>query len=301
MSWITSNVFSQQTDEPLESILKALPADAMPSLKGRRRVAHILNPYRCPPESSGDRVQRITLESFERSRDFAGDTLGIDHIAVVFPEDRDSVPRSFRQAANLDRSVLDLASFESPRKLPLLFDVLERGADRSRDSDFLIFSNMDIVLMPHFYLALSSLLDLGFEAITINRRTIGEYQIDRALSPLMMSDLGQDHGGFDCLVFSTRLMERFIRSDACIGAGVVMRSLLYNLVATARPMLMLKNVHMTFHLGDDQDWKDPKYQEYRDHNLKTFQRLLGNLAVDPEKKALVNAFIIGHKEPIGIP
>ena len=40
------------------------------------------------------------------------------------------------------------------------------------DEVFLVYTNADICLMPHFYTSLAGLAAQGFDAMTINRRTI---------------------------------------------------------------------------------------------------------------------------------
>ena len=120
--------------------------------------------------------------------------------------------------------------------------------------EFVVWTNSDIHLQPPFYRVLAELIHQGYDAITVNRRTIDIDRRARSFSPLFMADSGAEHPGFDCFVFPAAMFRSFVRSRACCGAAEVMRSLLFNIVANARRFLMLTTPHMTFHLGNDQPW-----------------------------------------------
>ena len=75
-----------------------------------------------------------------------------------------------------------------------------------------------------------------------------------------------------------------------------MRSLIYNLVALARPMLMLKGAHMTFHLGEDRPWRTPENRDYLKFNVNCALSIVRRIISDPEMKSLLEAFIIAHGE-----
>ena len=85
------------------------------------------------------------------------------------------IPDGFVRTADLERSVMDVGTFETYRRLPLLTDLLAR-AHESSEADWLIFTNVDISPMPYFYVAVSEWLARGHDALVINRRTIsGEW------------------------------------------------------------------------------------------------------------------------------
>ena len=195
----------------------------------------------------------------------------------------------FTRCEELERSVLDIRSFKVPRRLPLLFDVLEKGSVGCKDDDYLVFTNMDIALMPQFYLTASRLIDVGFEAMTITRRQIPKFDVEPSLTPLMYSEPGISHPGFDCFVFPAGFVRHFVRNDACIGQGKVMRGLIYNLMVQARRFLSLKAAHLTFHLGHDRAWSSPEQWDYYRHNLWEAQRTLDKLAENPEMRPELEA------------
>jgi hypothetical protein len=76
-----------------------------------------------------------------------------------------------------------------------------------------------------------------------------------------------------------------------------MRSLLYNLVAKARRMLILRDTHLTYHFGDDRPWADPMFDDYLSFNLEQARGVLGALARDDDRRALLAAFCVAHGEP----
>jgi hypothetical protein len=142
-----------------------------------------------------------------------------------------------------------------------------------------VFTNTDINLMPHFYDSIARLLDVGFEAIVVNRREIPGFSLDPAVLPVMYADYGVPHPGFDCFVFPAMLYRRFVTNEACVGAALVMRGLLYNLVAYARTLL-LRDCHLTFHLGQDRAWQAADFADYTAHNRANAAHVLAKLSAD---------------------
>jgi hypothetical protein len=242
-----------------------------------------------------------------RARDFATD-IPVDLAAVVAESERDCLPEAFHLAGTLSRSIDQIAQFDHPRPLPLLFDILRSGcryaadlAERhggAPDDVLLVYTNADICLMPHFYEALAGLAAHGFDAMTINRRTIPEHAREAGSLAKMYAEFGKSHPGFDCFVFPLARFDGFVSSDACIGAGFVARSLLFNMVGNSRSMLMLRRAHLTFHIGDERDWSDPKFNDYREFNVKQAINVVVSLAQrDPATKAKLVGFCQQHGEP----
>lgn len=82
----------------------------------------------------------------------------------------------------------------------------------------------------------------------------------------MYADTGILHPGTDCFIIKKSIYEKFIQSDACLGALCVMKSLLYNMVAMSEKMVIIPDAHATFHIGDDRLWKNSDFDEYALHN-----------------------------------
>jgi len=295
MPQFTDNLFVQNPGESLLDVMGVLGSDTTSPDVGRYRIAHLMNTYGTPPGSDSERIHQATYSSMRTARDFCADTHAIRFLSAQFPEDHDSTPDMFRMSDDLQRSVLDLQSFNVPRKLPLLFDILEQGIKCAGDAEYLISTNTDINLMPYFYSSIGRMIDYGFDVIVVNRREIPGFSTDPALMPLMYPDFGASHEGYDCFVFPVKLYNRFVTNQACVGAGLVMRGLLYNLLAHARKMLLLRACHLTFHLGQDRAWQAPQLKDYTEYNRQQSARVLNALSADPVKRTRLKMFMGGSR------
>ena len=87
-------------------------------------------------------------------------------------------------------------------------------------------------------------------------------------------------------------------SNACIGGDFVARSLLYNMIANSKHMLMLRQAHLTFHIGDEREWSDPKFKDYREFNVKQAISVLVSLTKrNTATEAKLVRFCQRHREP----
>lgn len=164
---------------------------------------------------------------------------------------------------------------------------------------FVIYTNADICLMPHFYSTAAGLVAHGFEAMTINRRTIPSCAGEPGELAKMYAEYGETHQGYDCFVFPLAHFARYVRSDACIGGDFVARSLLYNMVANSKTMLMLRTAHLTFHVGDVREWSDPRFGDYRDFNMRQAIGIIISLGQrDPAVGSKLIRYCHGNNEPI---
>jgi len=301
MPWLVDGVFLQGDKEGLIDL---------PTIDSRpppARIIHFVNPFHSPGGDCDDRTQALTYETMRRARDFSRD-VPVHLAAVVAETEQDCVPEGFERAGTLNRTIDQIEDFEHPRPLPLLFDILESGcryatelAGRHGDATedvFLVYSNADICLMPHFYGAVAGLVAQGFEAMTINRRTIPPHPRELSSLASMYGEFGRTHPGYDCFVFPLAHFDRYVSSNAFIGGDFVARSLLYNLIANSRSMLMLRQAHLTFHVGDEREWSDPKFKDYREFNVKQAISVLVSLTErNPATEAKLVGFCQRHREP----
>ena len=292
MPKLSENLYVQYPRESLMGMLDDCRKDKpFISDSGEYRLAHIINTYRTSDESQEGQIHQATFSTMQTARDFAGDKQCVKFVSVQFPEDRDIVPDFFHKANDLQRSVLDFGKFSIPRKLPLLFDILRHGIEASHDEEYVVFTNTDINLMPQFYTCIAKILDFGFDVIVVNRREIPDYSTDPGLMAVMYSDYGIIHEGFDCFVFPAAMFRKFATNRACVGAGLVMRGLLFNLVAHAKKMLVLSDCHLTFHLGQDRAWRNPALSDYTEYNRRNASTILQELLSDPGKSRLLKIFL----------
>jgi tetratricopeptide (TPR) repeat protein len=294
--WLTSGVFKQAPDEPLTKLPRF--DDGPASIRFR----HLVHAYtdKAVPENTA--VQSITFDTIEQARRFAQPDYPVMPVAITYPEDAGLVPAGVVPAPPLERVVTDVARFAIPRALPLLFDIIGAGMAAPAPPDpgtssveFVILSNSDIHLQPPFYRVAGELIRRGYDAVTINRRTIDAAPGERSFTPLFMAEPGTEHPGFDCFIFAARLVPAFETNACCCGAPYVMRSLLFNIVAQARRFLMLTQAHLTFHLGDDRHFRDESYADYLDFNVAEARSIVERLARNPEKAERLRDFIDAHE------
>lgn len=244
-----------------------------------RKIAHIVNPVVLPVSSDLCGAQPVTFATMRMAKAFAHDIGGpsVDLYSAHFAEDAAIVPEGFIATPLLDRSTLDTREFNIPRKLPLIGDILNRLHAAAEDAEHLIYTNVDIALLPHFYVTVNRLIEQGFDAFCINRRTIPGHYRDTAQIPLMWAEMGQPHLGWDCFVFRREVFPRFQLDDACLGVVNIGRALILNLVQTAQNFAEFTDLHLTFHIGDEGFWRRNPMADYTAHNLAVVHRLLDSL------------------------
>lgn len=213
-----------------------------------RKIAHIINPFKAATSSDLYTAQPITFRSMEIAAKEAESTVQIELLTAQFPEDRTMVPSSFRATKDLERSVLDMGTFEKQMKLPILADILQRMYDES-DAEYLVYTNVDIGLYPNFYREVNRFIDEGHDAFIINRRRIPEHYTKVEDLKEIYKDFGKKHPGFDCFVFHRDLFPKFVLKEVCIGVPFIGITLSQNLFALANNFNLYEDEKLTFHIG----------------------------------------------------
>ncbi len=297
MPLLTPDFFKQGRDEALAHLPRYDDGPMQVSF------THLLHAYVDEAVPANTAVQFVTFESIRAAEKMSASTVATSCVAVTFADEAQLCPADCIAVPALSRVVTDVATFAEARRLPLLFDILDIGiaADdglkkTTADTDYIVFTNSDIHLQPYFYVAVAELIRIGYDVITINRRTIDRHPGGNASLALMYSDYGTDHPGFDCFVFPRHLYARFTKSEACIGAGMVMRSLLFNLAAHGRRFLMLTAAHLTFHIGDDRYWSHRRFQDYIAFNAQQAHRVAVALAGNRVQAEKLAAFMRANGE-----
>ncbi len=248
-----------------------------------KTILHLVNPLAVhDPASDLAAAQPVTFAAMVDARAFAAVTrrAEVSLCAVGFPEDRAAFPAGFHALPDLTRSVLDAGSFETPRKLPLLGDLLSRAVEAADklEADWIVYTNVDIAPVPDFYTAVAALIGQGYDAFSVNRRTLPrDWPNGVSDLPLMRVQLGEAHPGRDCFVFAREAARLFDCGETCIGAQFVGKVLAANLLGYARRYEDFTGLHLTFHLGDDRRWLSPAQREYGDHNRRELAGVLGRL------------------------
>ena len=210
--------------------------------------AHIVNPFKASDGSDLETAQPINFESMRiASSTSQGETL-VTLMSAQYPEDIAAVPDYFHMTENLTDSVIDQANFKTPIKLPLIKPILDRLYNEST-ADFLIYTNVDIGLQPHFYQRVSELIASGYDALIINRRRIPAKYLSINDLPEIYQDPGKSHPGFDCFVFHRDLYPKFQLASICIGVPYIGITMAQNIFALANKYRLIEHEHLTFHIG----------------------------------------------------
>ena len=226
----------------------------------------MINPVIVDKSSDLYIAQPITFETMQKAKKFAEDQVEVALLTAQYAEDRALIPDGFRLTPDLERSVLDLGSFQKKRKLPVLADILDRLYEVAADAEYLIYTNVDIAVLPYFYVTVNALIERGYDAFVINRRTVEAIYDSPAEIPLMYAEAGNKHPGFDCFVFKREVYPQYELGGVCLGIPWIDHVLIINLVCHARNFSVFRKLHATFHLGDSQTWLKEKYADYYAHN-----------------------------------
>lgn len=200
--------------------------------------------------------------------------LEIDLLTCQFEEDSNMVHPAFRATRNLTQSVLDYGTFEKKIKLPLIADILERLYTES-DAEYLIYTNVDIGLYPHFYEQVNAFIDSGLDAFIINRRRLPAHYTQLEDIPAIYAEKGKKHPGFDCFVFHRDLYPKFKLEKVCIGVPFIEITFSQNLFALAKNFKLLDQEVLTFHIGME-IFKGRAPKEYFKYNQKQFWRAMNS-------------------------
>lgn len=246
----------------------------MSAASARPRIAHLVHPVAAGPGSDLVVAQPVTFASMRTAREFARGQADVDLFAIQYhDEERLPLPDAFQRTPDLRRSVTDVAAFQQKRKLALMRDLLDALYACSQ-AEYFLYTNVDIALQPHFYLTAAALIARGHDALIINRRTIsGRFRrLDEM--PLMYAEIGAAHRGWDCFLFARRLYPRFQLGDACVGSDWIGRMMIANMAPLARSFAVFKDLHATFHIGNDKAWSAGAFRDYAEHNKEQCRRTL---------------------------
>lgn len=244
-----------------------------------RRIAHIVNPVLVGESSDLYIAQPITFETMRIARDSLARRTDVELFSAQYSEDHPLVPADFGRTDDLVRSILDFGQFRRPRKLPLLKDILDR-LHAATDAQYMIYTNVDIGLQPHFYQAVDQFIEEGFDAFVINRRTVSDRYRDISDLPMIYTETGEPHRGWDCFVFPRDVYPQYRLGTVCIGAPRADLALISNMVAFATRFREFKDQHLTFHLGNERAWRSTAFADYADHNTREALRILSELETE---------------------
>jgi hypothetical protein len=240
----------------------------------RLHIAHLVNPVRRPLDSDLTYTQPLTFESIRNAAEQAQDVAHIDLLTTQYPEDHKIIPPYFTRTPDLTRCVADLHAFTVYRKLPLIADLIQRLYHGS-SAQYLIYTNVDIILHPTFYLEVAKRIRSGLDAFIINRRRVpGHYRALQDLPTIFTLD-GSSHPGFDCFVFHRSLYPKFRLGRVCVGIPFIEMIFSQNLFCHAHRFELFDRDHVTFHVGMEIFKK--RDLEYLQFNKAEFWRTIDKL------------------------
>lgn len=249
----------------------------LPACNKMITLAHIINPVPAGKESELFAAQPITFATMRAAREFSRNITQADvelYAVQLAGEEEVRLPDCFQRLPGIGRSLADLKDFKSRRNLPLIRDILQ-ALYEAGGADYMIYTNADIALQPYFYWTVTRIIERGHDAFAVNRRTIPAHFQDAGAIPLMYSELGQEHKGWDCFVFKREMYPRFRLGHACLGAGWIGRVLLTNMACLAAHFQVFTDLHLTFHVGNEMAWRAREFSDYLAHNRNEWRRIYG--------------------------
>lgn len=255
-------------------------------------IAHIVNLFRPREDSDLKLAQEVTVASMIRAKKEATDPEAVQLLSAQIHDDREIVPIEFTATDDLRRDVADLGRFRRPLHLPILRDILDR-AYRESTAEYLVFTNVDIGVQPHFYTAINSIIEEGHDAFIINRRRIHDRFTSVDQLDEMCAERGRKHPGFDCFVFKRELYPKFSLAEVCIGVPFIGITLAQNIFCFAERPKVFTEEHLTFHIGMEV-FKGRAPKEYFNYNGKQFWKAMAIIwdDLDTRKWPKGRAFIL---------
>jgi hypothetical protein len=236
------------------------------------KFAHIINTVSPEDNPSLRPVQQLTLNSMFAAKENVRDGVEVELLSAQYENARKFLPEGIRATENLKECAADRKELNTKKKFPLMREILSR-LNESHDATHFIYTNLDICVMPFFYEVVSSYVGKGYDAIVINRRRISARFLNEKDLKTMYAELGKVHLGYDCFIFSRKLLAKFILKDIFIGTPPAGGDLFHNLFTFAENPVLLAEKHLTFHVGMEltKEWGDPVLNRF---NQKQFSLLL---------------------------
>jgi len=218
------------------------------------KIAHIIHPVEAVKPSDLVVAQPITFETMSIAKKYARDQVEVELYAIQYhDEERIPLPGSFIRLPDITRSSLDLEELKSNRKLAHIIDILNPLYHAS-DADYFIYTNVDIAVLPYFYAVLDNIAAQGYDGFIVNRRTISDRYSQIHEIPLMYAEVGDIHPGSDCFVFKRENFRKLLLGETIIGTEFIGLTLRTNLAVFSNKFEHFRDLHLTFHIGDQRVW-----------------------------------------------
>jgi hypothetical protein len=235
------------------------------------RIAHVINTFKCSPDNSSNlhQAQNITFKSMRTAQIAAAKlNIAVDLCAVGFKDDYEHVPDYFIKLPKLERSTRD--TYKSNKQLPFVQDIINAVMSAS-SADVIILTNVDIGLLPEFYITVATILNsTRLKAFTTNRRDIELTKVYSEKDMWSFSDASMasiykaaksktkscKHPGYDCFVIRRDVLKNVNLKNMFVGYppwGLTLKNIL-DKVAFGYSGCFKQKLKITFHLGFDNSW-----------------------------------------------
>lgn len=236
-------------------------------------ISHIINPVSSSENAELFQIQQITFASMLKAKKYSAGENEIELCVINRSGESDFVPDEFKVLSPLHRDIRDVVN--TKKTYPFLNDIILQHT-QSTSADYVVYSNLDIAVMPFFYETVSAYINKGHDALVINRRRVHNRFSNEKNLNILFAEHGEVHTGYDCFVMKKPLINKFIFKDICLGVPAVGNDLFYNVFAFADNPVLLTDKHLTFHVGLElyKNWGD---EITRNHNAREFQKLMSEL------------------------
>lgn len=254
------------------------------------KIAHIINPVKTEnPHSDLLATQPLVFESMLRAKAEFSKSQLLSLLTIQYSEDHSIIPTGFQILPDLERSIADESQLGVNKKLPFILDILQAAYHHS-DADYIVYTNVDIIVMPFFYDWIYQNIQLGKDAFVINRRRISKHFLNKHSLNQIYAEIGKSHPGFDCFVFKKSLIPKMIFDKICIGIPFLEACMIYNLIAHSQDFQLFSDKHLTLHIGMEVMPKRNKILYW--HNRNTFfKKVLPHLKPHLKSKNLPYALL----------
>ncbi|MCX6199785.1 MAG: hypothetical protein NTY88_11290, partial [Bacteroidetes bacterium] len=237
-------------------------------------AAHVINPVSADENEELFTTQQITVQSMLAAKKYFELPNNIRLCSIAKKEIVAKCHPDFFVLPNLQRDISDVLPGQR-KSLPFLKDILQAAGNHTSE-DYIIYTNLDIALMPYFYSTIATYVAQGHDAIIINRRLLHNKFASQKNLNMLYAEAGRVHTGYDCFVMKRSLLSKFILNDICLGAPPVCNDLFYNIFTFAENPILLTDKHLTFHIGFElyKDWGSSAIVK---HNYSEFYRMIKEL------------------------
>lgn len=254
------------------------------------KILHVINPY----VSGSGETQRLAMATLESARYWADMTLGggdrvhVDIVAIENDKQSPMLPNTFRRSKRrLFRTAVDalgpekiaaMSNISTDRIIfPLLSDIFEIAHEEATQGavvyDLVVYSNMDINVLPHFY-AIIAEMSKCYKSFFINRVEIpsthvsnpAQFHLGKSDSklgePLVKlrsletayqygTQFAQLHPGYDCFVVAANRLPAIAKlvGSVYVGHPPVGAVLAEAALIVDHTCITARHLPATFHVG----------------------------------------------------